>query len=89
MLWQTEVAIPAGHQHHVVFQVLPLDLELLHDHDIGLKDIEHGPKRTIVAPWLIAERVTDAVDIPSGDTKTHLELAGWSLAGDYICASLR
>lgn len=40
--WQAEEDVPAGHQHHVVRQILPLDLGLLHDDDVRLQDIEHG-----------------------------------------------
>lgn len=61
---QAEVAVPAGHKHHVVGQVFSLNLQLLHNDNVGLEDVEHGIERPLIAPWLIAERVPDAVDIP-------------------------
>lgn len=67
MLGQAEVAVEARHQHHVVGQVFALNLQLLHDDDVGLEDIEHGVEGAIVAPWLVAEGVADPVDIPRGD----------------------
>ena len=42
VLRETEVAVPARHEHHVVSEVLPLDLGLLEDDDIRLEDIEHS-----------------------------------------------
>lgn len=68
MLGQAEVTVPARHKDHVVGQVLALDLELLHDDNVCLEDIEHGIERPLFAPWLIAKRIADAVDIPGRDT---------------------
>lgn len=67
MLGQAEVAVPAWDKHHVVRQVLTLDLELLHDDDVRLENVEHGGKRPVCAPWLVAEGVADAIDVPRGD----------------------
>lgn len=68
VLGQAEVAVPAGHQDHVVGEVFALDLQLLHDDDVGLEDVEHGIEGALVAPWLVAERIADAVDVPGGDS---------------------
>lgn len=42
VFWETEMDVPSRDQDHVVSQVLALDLGLLHDDDVGLKDVEHG-----------------------------------------------
>lgn len=42
VLGETEVDVPPGDQHHVVPQVLALDLGFLDDDDVGLEDVEHG-----------------------------------------------
>jgi hypothetical protein len=67
VLGQAEVAVPSGHKHHVIRQVLALDLELLHDDNVGLEDVEHGIVRLAFAPWLVAQRVADAVHVPRRD----------------------
>ena len=67
VLGQAEVAVPAGNEHHVIGQVLALDLELLHDDDVGLEDVEHGAEGALLAPWLVAKGVADAVHVPCGD----------------------
>lgn len=38
---QTEIAVPARYEHHVVHEVFPLDFGLLEDHDVGLENVEH------------------------------------------------
>jgi hypothetical protein len=67
MLGQAEVAVPAGHKHHVISQVFALNLELLHNHNVRLQDIEHGIKGPLVAPWLISKWIANAIDIPRRD----------------------
>lgn len=64
---QTEVAVPAGDQDHVVGQVFALDLQFLHDDDVGVEDIEHGVEGALLAPWLVAEGVAYAIDVPGRD----------------------
>jgi hypothetical protein len=71
VLGKAEIAVPARDEHHVIFQVLPLNLEFLHDDNVGLKDVEHGVKSAAVAPRLVAERVANAVDIPRRDAERH------------------
>jgi hypothetical protein len=41
-----------------------LDLQLLHDHNVTLQDVEHGWKAAGGVPWRVGEGVTDAVDVP-------------------------
>lgn len=73
MLRQTEETIPSRHQHHIVAQVLPLDFQFLHNDDICLKQVEHSVEGALVAPWLIAERIADAIDVPGRDSeRRHL-----------------
>jgi hypothetical protein len=67
VLGQAEVAVPARHEHHIVSQVFALDLELLHDDDVGLQNVEHGIEGPLIAPWLVAKRIANAVHIPCGD----------------------
>ena len=67
MLRQAEVAVPARHQNHVISQVFALDLQLLHDDDVRLQDIEHGIECPVRTPWLVAKGIANAVDIPGGD----------------------
>ena len=67
MLRETEEAVPARNQDHVVGQVFALDFQLLHDDDVGLEDVEHGGERAVGAPWMVSKRVADAVDIPRRD----------------------
>lgn len=68
VLGQAEEAVPTRDQNHVVIQVLPLDLQLLHNHHVSLEDVEHGIEGAGGAPWLVAKRVADAVDIPRRDS---------------------
>ena len=82
VLGQAEVAVPAGHKHNVIGQVLALDLELLHDDDVRLEDVEHGVVRLAFAPWLVAQWVANPVYIPRGDS--HIidhEVGGASCSG--------
>jgi hypothetical protein len=67
VLRQAEEAVPARHKHHIIAQILALYLQLLHDHNVRLQNVEHGIERPLFAPWLIAERVADAIDIPCRD----------------------
>lgn len=67
MLWQTEIAVPARYKHHVICQIFALDLQLLHDDDVRLQDIEHGIECPVRTPWLVAKGIANAVDIPGGD----------------------
>lgn len=67
VLRQAEVAVPARHKDDVIRQILALDLEFLHDDNVRLENIEHGIVGPLVAPWLVAERVANAVDIPCCD----------------------
>lgn len=39
---KTEENIPARYQHHVIPQIFPLDLRLLHNDDVRLQYVEHG-----------------------------------------------
>jgi hypothetical protein len=73
VLWQAKVAVPARHKHHIIRQVLTLDLELLHNDNVGLENVEHGIVGPLVAPWLVAERVADAVDIPCRDADHYVQ----------------
>lgn len=79
---QAEVAVPAGHQNHVVGQVFSLDLQLLHHDDVGLEDVEHGMEGALLAPWLVAKGVTDPVDVPGGD-------AHGATRASWRCLSIR
>lgn len=87
VLGQTEVAIPALYKDHIIRQVLALDLQLLHNYNIGLQYIEHGIECAIRAPWLVPKRVANAVDIPCGDAN-HGGMCGSNLrrttTGMYI-----
>jgi hypothetical protein len=74
VLRQAEEAVPAGNKHHVIAQVLALNLELLHNHNIRLQNVEHGIERPLVAPWLIAKRVANAIDIPRRDADHYARL---------------
>lgn len=76
MLGEAEVAIPARHKHHVIGQVFALNLQLLHYDNICLEDVEHGIERPLFAPWLVAERIADAIDIPGRDAHHDARL-GW------------
>ncbi|KAI7052596.1 hypothetical protein KC366_g66 [Hortaea werneckii] len=62
---QAEVAIPPVDHYHVISEIFPLNLQLLHYHDVAAENVEHGWEGTCCVPWLIAERVTDAVDVPA------------------------
>jgi hypothetical protein len=42
VLWKTEVNVPARYKDHVILEVFPLNLSLLHYHDVGLEHIKHG-----------------------------------------------
>jgi hypothetical protein len=80
VLGKTEITIPAWNENHVICEILPLYLKLLHDDNIGLKSIEHGSECPVLAPWLVAERVANAVDIPSCNSKNHLEHVDMGIA---------
>lgn len=80
MLRETEITIPARNENHVICKILPLYLKLLHDDNIGLKSIEHGSECPVLSPWLVAERVANAIDIPSCNSKTHLEHVDMGIA---------
>ena len=71
MLGETPVIVPSGDQDHVIAKIFPLDLCFLEDDNVGLEDIEHGVEGSFVSPWLIAEGIADAVDIPGGDSDAH------------------
>jgi len=71
VLWKTEKAVPARDKYHVVFQVLPLNLQLLHNNNVRLQNVKHGAEGAVVAPWLVSERVADAVDVPGRNTEWH------------------
>src|ERR1700712_5719876 len=73
MLRKAEIAIPTRNKNHVIREVLALYLELLHDHDIGLKSVEHGRKCPVLTPWLVSKGIANAVDIPGRNSKTHFE----------------
>ena len=75
MSWQREVAVPARNKHHVITKVFSLNLELLHNHDIRLQDIEHAIECALVPPWLEAEWVTNAIHVPGSDSEDHGDLA--------------
>jgi hypothetical protein len=77
MLRKAEVAVPSGNQNHVVSQVLPLNLQLLHNDNIGLQNIKHGIEGALFAPWLVAKWVADAIHIPSGDTDHDATEESW------------
>lgn len=64
MFWQAEVDIPARDQDHVVSQVLPLDLGLLHDDNISFKNIEHGLEVEVQ----ISKEVTSGLGEPARST---------------------
>lgn len=68
VLWETEVAVPSVIEDHVIAQVFPLNLQLLHHDNVGLEDVEHGRERLGYAPWLISEGVADAVHVPCGES---------------------
>lgn len=76
VLRQAEVTVPAGDQDHVVTQVLLLNLELLHDNDVGLKNVEHSAERAALAPWLVAKRIADTVHVPGSDADHGGRCAG-------------
>jgi hypothetical protein len=42
VLGETEVDVPAGDQNHVIAEILPLDLGLLHHNDVGFQGVKHG-----------------------------------------------
>ena len=86
MLRQAKVAVPAGHKHHIVTEILSLYLQLLHDDDVSFEDVEHGVEGALVAPWLIAKRVADAVDVPGCDAEGHcgLSKSGASCLGSFM-----
>lgn len=71
MLGKAEIAVPARDEHHVILQVLPLNLEFLHDDNVRLKDVEHGVKSAAVTPGLVTERIANAVDVPRRDPERH------------------
>jgi hypothetical protein len=64
VLGKTKEAIPARHQNHIIFEILSLNLELLHHHNIGLEDLEHGIERSRRVPWLISEWIPYPVHVP-------------------------
>jgi hypothetical protein len=68
VLGQTEKAVPPIYQDHIISQVFALNLQLLHDDNIGLKGVEHGTERASGAPWLVAKGVANAIDIPRRDS---------------------
>lgn len=72
MLGQTPVVVPAWHQDHVISQIFSLYLGLLQTDYVGFEDLEHSLESPFIAPWLVTERVSNAVDIPSGDSDAHL-----------------
>ena len=41
MLWQAEEDIPPRNEDHIISQVLPLYLRLLHHHNVRFEDVEH------------------------------------------------
>lgn len=71
MFRQTEVAIPSWHQHHIVRQILPLDLKLLHNDYIRLEDVKHAIEGACLAPWLVAKGIADAVHVPCRNAESH------------------
>lgn len=58
MFRQAEVAVPSRHKHHVVTQVLPLDLCFLENYDVGFEEVEHG-----LLDMLVHALSTDLMDI--------------------------
>lgn len=74
MLGETPIVVPSWHQDHVVSEVLSLDLGLLKHDDVRLEDVEHALECSLVSPWLIAKRISNAVDIPRGDSDAHFWL---------------
>lgn len=72
MFWKTPVIVPTWDKHHVIAEVFSLNLGLLENNYVGLEDLKHGLKGSFVSPWLVTEGIADAIDIPSGDSKTHL-----------------
>ena len=64
---QAEIAIPAIEYYHVITQVLSLDFEFLHDNDIGFENVEHGWESLCDTPWMVRERIADAIDIPGSE----------------------
>jgi hypothetical protein len=73
VLRKAKIAIPSRNKNHVIREIFPLYLDLLHDHDIGLESFEHGRKCPVLAPWLVSKGIANAVNIPGGDSKTHFE----------------
>lgn len=73
MLGKAEIAVPSRNKNHVVSEILPLYLELLHDDDICLKGVEHKGEGSVFAPWLIAKGVPNAINVPGGDSEAHFE----------------
>lgn len=72
VLRQAEEAIPAWNKYHIIGQILALYLELLHDYNIRLQDVEHGIESPVLAPWLVAKWIADAVDIPRCDADHYV-----------------
>lgn len=68
---ETPVIVPAWNQYHVISEVFSLDLGLLKDNYVGLKDVEHSLEGSFVSPWLVTKGIANAVDIPSGDSNAH------------------
>ena len=71
VFWETPVVVPPRYEDHVVSKILSLDFGFLKDDNVGLEDVKHGIKRSFVSPWLVSERIADAIDIPGGDSNPH------------------
>jgi hypothetical protein len=74
VFWQAEEHIPSSNQHHIILQILPLYLRLLHHHDVRLERFEHRREAAVLSPWLICEWVPDAVHIPRRYSQTSSPL---------------
>lgn len=68
VLGKAEVAVPSRDKNHVIGEILPLYLELLHDNDVRLKSVKHEGECSVFAPWLIAKGIPNAIDVPGGDS---------------------
>ena len=67
VFWQAKVTVPARYKHHVISEIFALNLQLLHDDNVRLENVEHGVEGPFRTPWLVAKRVANAVDVPSCD----------------------
>lgn len=62
MLGQAEIHVPSGHEDHVVSEILALYLELLHDDNVCLENIEHGLNGRV--SQLLQQVLTDRAHSP-------------------------